>query len=555
MKKRIGTIATGFLLSLSVALSGCGVDEVTAPHTAAEEQAAVPEEKILHLNLHLGPESLHPGLAQITQDSWVLDHLMEGLTKRDYMGKPVPGMAEKWKISDDQKVYTFTLRKDATWSNGDPVTAGDFEFAWKYALAPSTSSESAYILYYLEGASAYNLSQETDPAKLQALADQVGVKALDERTLEVRLAEPTPFFLDLITHYTFFPINRRVQKENKGWAESAETFVSNGPFQFSTWEPNKSIVLRRNESYYDREKVKLDGIDFSVEEDSEKVWQRYLAGDLDVAYPLPPDVISQKNPEMKVVPDLSTYFYRFNTTRKPFHNPKIRKALAMAIDREELIHDALQGGEEPAYGMVPPGVLDAQGNVDFQEKSGELFGEEVSTTRKLLAEGLKEEGLESLPTFTLLFNRDDGHEKIAEEIARMWKENLGVESVLEQESLDVKLEREAALDFDLIRTSWIGDFADPVTFLQLFHSKSQKNYTGWAHVEYDQLIDDSLVEKDPAERMKKLHRAEQILMEEMPIIPVYFYTKTYAAKPYVKGIMHVVNRYPQFQYADISDKE
>jgi len=555
MKKRIGTIATGLVLSLSVALSGCGVNEVSAPHTAAEEQATVPKEKILHLNLQSSPESLHPGLAQITQDSWVLDHLMEGLTKRDKTGKPVPGMAEKWEISDDQKVYTFTLRKDATWSNGDPVTAGDFEFAWKYALAPSTASDSAYILYYLEGASAYHLSQEKDPSKLQILADQVGVKALDKRTLEVRLAEPTPFFLDLITHYTYFPINQKVQKENKDWADSAETFVSNGPFQLDSWDLNENVVLRKNEAYYDREKVKLDGIEFSVEEDVEKMWQRYLAGELDVAYPLLPHVISQKGPELKVVPDLSTYFYRFNTTRKPFHNPKIRKALAMAMDREELIGDALQGGEEPAYGMVPPGVLDAQGNVEFQEKSGELFEEKVSEAKRLLAEGLKEEGQESLPTFTLLFNRDDGHEKIAEAIARMWRDNLGARVRLEQENLEVKLEREATLDFDLIRTSWIGDFADPVTFLQLFHSKSQKNYTGWAHAEYDQLIDDSMVEKDPVERMKKLHRAEQILMEEMPIIPVYFYTKPYAAKPYVKGIVHIVNRYPQFQYADISDRQ
>jgi oligopeptide transport system substrate-binding protein len=561
VKKQLSLILS-LMLAMSVILTGCFSQDQSdgkGSNNASNDKESN-EPKILHLNNNSEPGSLHPGKAQGTHDSWVLEHVMEGLTKKSPEGSIEPGMAKEWTVSEDGLVYTFTLRDGVTWSNGDPVTAQDFEFAWKYALNPYTASEYAYQLYYLKGGAAFNSAnvKEGDPNKvtdeqLKALEDAVGVKALDEKTLQVTLEQPTPYFLDLTSFYTYYPVNKKVQEANPDWANEAATYVSNGAFKLVEWKHKESIKLVKNENYYDKDRINLDEVHFVILEDENTAWQMYRSGELDLVYPLPTDVIGQlsesQDPELIIGDDLATYFYRFNTTKKPFNNVKVRKALAMAIDRNAIVQYVTQGGQRGAYGLVPPGIPDVEG--DFQANTGNLFEENIEQAKQLLAEGLKEEGLTAMPEFVILYNTSDAHKKIAEAIQEMWRKNLGVNVTLENVEFQVKIDREDALEYDVSRAGWIGDYVDPMTFIDMFVSNGQQNDTGWGNAEYDRLVNEAKTTMDQEVRMKNMHEAEKILMEEMPIMPIYFYTAPYAQKPYVKGIFKPVNRYPQFIYADI----
>ena len=292
-------------LSLTLLLAGCfsGQTEPTPdPGQKEEDNTAVePEEnevepqeqerKVLHLNNNEEPGALHPGMAQGTHDSWILEHAFEGLTKKTPEGEIVEGMAEKWDISDDGLTWTFHLKDGMKWSNGDPVTADDFEYAWKYVLNPETASEYAYQLYYLAGAEEYNSSE--DEAGYAELEEKVGVQAKDEKTLEITLAEATPYFLDLTSFYTYYPINKKVQEANPDWSLEAESYVSNGAFKLTEWKHKESMKLERNENYYDKDKIKLDEVQFVIIDNEDTAWQMYQADELDLAYPLPQDVQGQ----------------------------------------------------------------------------------------------------------------------------------------------------------------------------------------------------------------------------------------------------------------------
>ena len=316
------------------------------------------------------PGALHPGMAQGTHDSWILEHAFEGLTKKTPEGEIVEGMAEKWDISDDGLTWTFHLKDGMKWSNGDPVTADDFEYAWKYVLNPETASEYAYQLYYLAGAEEYNSSE--DEAGYAELEEKVGVQAKDEKTLEITLAEATPYFLDLTSFYTYYPINKKVQEANPDWSLEAESYVSNGAFKLTEWKHKESMKLERNENYYDKDKIKLDEVQFVIIDNEDTAWQMYQADELDLAYPLPQDVqgqlVNAGDPEFNNGPDLAVYYYNLNNEIKPFNNKKVRKALSMAIDRKTITEHVSQGGQQPAYSIIPPGMPDVSG--DFQEIQG-----------------------------------------------------------------------------------------------------------------------------------------------------------------------------------------
>ena len=284
--------------------------------------------KVLNVNNSSEPGSLHPANAQGTHESWILEHTFEGLTKKTEEGKIVPGSAESWEISEDGLTWTFKLKDGLKWSNGDPLTANDFEYAWKYALKPETAADYAYQLYYLKGGEAYNSKKGKE--------EDVGVKATDEHTLVVTLEQPTPYFLDLTSFYTFYPINKKVQEENPKWALDAKTHVSNGPFKLTEWKHKESLKIEKNENYYDKDKIKLDAVNFALIEDENTAWQMYQSGELDIAYPLPVDVqgqlVNSGDKEFKNGAELAVYYYNFNTEVKPFNNAKVRKALSMAIE-------------------------------------------------------------------------------------------------------------------------------------------------------------------------------------------------------------------------------
>ena len=547
------------LMSFSLVFSACSFenagDNKTPDNNEQPKDDGTKKEdpkspKILRLNNNEEPGSLHPGTAQGTHDSWILEHTFEGLTKKNAEGEILPGMAKEWD-SEDGVTWTFTLRDDIYWSNGDEVTAEDFEYAWKHVLNPSTASQYAYQLYYLAGGEDYNAAEEG--ADLAALEAKVGVKAKDSKTLEVTLAQPTPYFLDLTSFYTYYPINKKVAEANKDWALEANTHVSNGPFYLAEWKHKESLKIKKNDKYYENSKINLDEVHFVIIDDENTAWQMYRAGEIDMVYPLPQDVqgqlLEKNDPEFHIAPDLAIYYYNINTKVKPFNNSKVRRALGLAIDRELIVEHVAQGGQTPAFSVVPPGIPDVSG--DFQENSGRLFKEDIEEAKKLLAEGLSEEGLSELPNFVLTYNTSEGHKKIAEAIQEMWRKNLGVEMTLENVEFQVKLDREQAGDFTLSRAGWVGDYVDPMTFMDLWVTDGPYNDASFSNSEYDRQVNIAKNSMDPKVRMDAMHKAEQILMDEMPIIPIYFYTKPYVLKPNVSGIYDPINSYPQFKYADI----
>lgn len=582
MKKKIIALLTVMTLLVSM-LAACSFDKKEDPASADTkkeepvkkddstgkkddkpvEKETVAEPKVARLISGGEPGSLHPALAQGTHESIILDHVFEGLTKRDENLDIVNGMAKDIQISEDGLTYTATLRDDIFWSNGDKVVAGDFEYAWKYALDPATASDYAWqISTYLVGANDYNSYSSTDKdgnekpadqvAKEKAeLADKVGVKALDEKTVEIKLINPTPYFLELLAFYTYYPIPQKVQESDPLWASEGDTFVSNGPFTITEWNHDESVVADKNDKYYNADVVKLDGLEFVIMEDMNTEWQMYQSGEIDLNFNLPPEVLAklraEKNPELITESELAIYYYNFNTQIKPFNNLKVRKALSMAINRKVLVEDVAQGGQFPAFGVVPPGVADADG--EFRANGGEYFAENFEEAKKLLAEGLAEEGMDKLD-FTLLYNTNEAHKKIAIAIQEMWRA-LGVGIDLENTEFRVKIDREQSMDYTVSRAGWIGDYIDPNTFLDLFTSWNSQNNTGWASEEYDKLIDDASKEFEPAKRFEYLHKAEEMLMENLPIMPIYYYTKSRMIKPYLTGVNKAINRDVCLIYADM----
>lgn len=554
MKTRLTRFLSVLLLG-TMALTGCGGSGAagTTEVAGTTETAKAGDLKIARLISGGEPGSLHPALSQGTHESIILDHVFEGLMKRDENSEIVYGMAESHTVSEDGLTYTFKIRPDAKWSNGDPVTAMDFEVSWKYALDPATGSNYAFQLYYLEGAEEYNTGKGS--------VDAVGVKALDDTTLEVKLKLPTTYFLQLCAFYTYYPVNAKLQEEQGSeWSHNGDTFVSNGPFSVKAWNHDESVELVRNEGYYNKEAVKLDGVTFYISEDLNTQWQMYQNDEIDINYDLPADVLGQLNaqndPELQIVPELASYFYRFNTTEKPFNNAKVRKALTMAIDRQMIVDEVTQGGQIPAYAVVPGNIPDAVANmqdetVDFRDNGGDFFKEDVAEAQKLLAEGLAEEGMTSLD-FTIVYNTSENHKKVAEAIQQMWNENLGVNVSLENVEMKVKVDREHKLDYQVSRAGWIGDYIDPNTFLDMFTSWNGQNDTGWKSDQYDALIIKASEEIDPQVRMGYLHEAEALLMEDMPIMPIYYYTRGITTKPYLTGVTKAINRDVSLIYADIN---
>ncbi|NLV89752.1 MAG: peptide ABC transporter substrate-binding protein, partial [Tissierellia bacterium] len=459
-------ILTSLILVLAIIFTGCSSPSNEGKDPAGNNQTAGGK-KILRSNNSSEPGSLDPALAQGTHESWILENVFEGLMTFDENGELVPGMAESYEISEDGLTYTFKIRDGVTWSNGDPVTAEDFEYTWKRALDPELAADYAHILYYIKGAQAYNSGEGS--------RDDVAVKALDEKTLEVTLEAPTAYFLELTAFYTYFPVNKNVVESNPDWAKDPETHVSNGPFKLVRWDHNAKIVLEKNESYYNADKIKLDGIELDIIEDQNTAWQKYEGGEYHILVDVPTSVVAQlkaqNDPQLNIGNQIGTYYYNVNPDVKPFNNAKVRQALSMAIDRETITENITQGGQIPAEGVVPYGLKDENGN-EFRDGVGSLVEYDPDKAKQLFEEGLAEEGmtLEEFNSgqFVILYNTSESHKKIAQAIQEMWRTTLGIEIGLENVEFQVKLDREKAGDYQISRGGWIGDYMDPMTILDLW---------------------------------------------------------------------------------------
>lgn len=532
MNKRL-SIFFSMLLVLSMFLAACngGGDNADGGEKGGDDggKSDVPQE--LRVNINTEPPSLNPGLAEDSTSGTVLRNVLEGLTRINQDGKPEKAMAEDIKVSEDGKTYTFTIR-DAKWSNGDPVIAQDFEYAWKWALDPANNSTYAYQLYYLEGAEAFNTGKGEK--------DAVGVKAIDEKTLEVKLVNPTPYFEELTAFYTYLPVNSKIAEANPDWATDAgENFTTNGPFHLVEWAHSDKIVLEKSETYWDAETVKLDSIEMIMINDPNTELSMFDNGELDWAGAptgaLPTDAMQALKDEGRLVtqPIAGIYNYKFNTTVEPFNNVNIRKAFAHALNRQELIDNILQGEQLPAMAIVPPSMFE-------ENEKGYFPDNDVEKAKEYLQKGLEELGLKDaseLPAVTLSYNTSEAHQKIAQAIQDMWKQNLGVEVTLDNAEWNVFLDNVNQMDYQVARMGWLGDFNDAINFLEMYRdADGGNNNTGWESKEFQELLAKSATETDPEARQQLLKDAEAIFMEDMPVAPIYFYTNNWVQAENLKDV-------------------
>ncbi len=483
----------------------------------------MPEGSTFTFNNGAEPQTLDPALMTGVAGMTVARELLEGLTRlHPRTLRPEPGVARSWDLSADGRQYTFHLR-ESRWSNGDPVTAHDFLYSWERVLNPETTGSSyAYMLFCLTGAREFNEG---------ALADfgQVGARAEDDRTLVVTLERPMPYFLSLAAFATLYPVHRAtVEKYGDRWTR-AENIVGNGAFVMKSWFPHKEIVLEKNDSYWDAGNVALDRVRALAVEKAETGWMMYMRGETDWirSIPMARTDGAKKRSDYTSAPYFGTYFYRFNVTEKPLDDPRVRKALAMAIDRPSICENVLRAGQEPAFSYVPPMVEGYRGSAGFTY--------DPEAARELLA-GAGFPGGKGMRKITILYNTSEAHKKIAEVVQDMWKRELGIEVELVNQEWKVYLSTVNNMEYDVARGSWIGDYLDPNTFLDMFVTGGGNNRTGWANERYDRLVETAAATVDEKKRAGILRDAERILVEEeLPIIPLYFYVYEYLLRPGVEG--------------------
>jgi len=477
------------------------------------------------------PQSLDPQIATGVPEHHIISAVMEGLVLKDRKTlEPRPGVAKSWDISDDGRVYTFYLRDNARWSNGDPHTAHDYAWSWWRALQPALGNLYAYMLFPIENAQKYYEGDISD-------FDQVGVKALDDRTLQVTLKYPTPYFLQLLDHYSLFPVHQATI-EKFGDADQRGTrwtyegnLVGNGPFQLVDWKINRRIVVQRNPHYWDKENVSLNEIIFIPIENIVTEERMFRAGQLHVTSSLPADKISvyreAKDPELRIAPYLGTYYYRLNVRKPQLKDPRVRRALAMTVDRQKLVDNITKGGQLPAYAMTPPGTM------GYFPKSDLKF--DPQGAKKLLADAGYPNG-DGFPPTEILYNTNEGHRKVAVALQDMWKKHLNIDIRLLNQEWKVYLDSESAGQYEISRAGWIGDYVDPNNFLDLFLCGGGNNRTGWCNEEYDRLILDVAPSMSShSERLEVFQQAEKILLDDMPIIPIYTYTTVQLVDSSVKN--------------------
>lgn len=458
------------------------------------------------------PQTLDPALITGQADGRIAAALFEGLTARNAAGLAEPAAAERWEISPDGKTYTFFLRPGLQWSNGDSLTAQDFEASWRRTLNPETRSRYAEILFFIRNAEEFNSGKLTD-------FSQVGIKALDEIRFRVELKNPTAFFPDLVSFVTYLPTHQpSVEKFGKDWVKPGK-IVCNGAYTLVGWQINDRIELAKNPRYWRADTVALNRIDALSIAKASTAFNLYERGQADLILDkgLIPAAILQElraRLDFHANPFLANYFYRFNVTKKPFNDVRVRRAFSLAIDKKRIVEKITRAGEPVAGSFTPPGIPGYEPPLGLNYNPG--------LARSLLAEAGYPGG-KGFPRIDILYNKTEQNESIATEIQAMWREQLGVDVNLRNQEWKTYLQSLDDLSYDVARSSWVGDYNDPNTFLDCFVTGRGNNRTGWSNAHYDSLLTQANQQTDSAKRFALMRQAEQILVEqEMPIVPIYF---------------------------------
>lgn len=518
---RLFFIPTICLCALLTLLIGCAKKTTNVEHGNANQE--------LFIGINAEPATLDPHLLTGLTEYSVVMALLEGLTTLDAETMRVlPGVAQSWDISEDGLTYTFHFNPEAKWSNDEKVTPEDFLYSFERILTPLLGAPYAYMLYPMKGAEAFHSGELTD-------FSQVGAKALDAQTLQIQLEQTTPYFLSLLAHNTWFPVHPATIEEHGGMTEriskwtKAGNYIGNGPFYLESWKLNTEVYAAKNQSYHDAESVALNGVHF-LPIDIETEERAFRAGHLHVTETVPIhriDWYRENRPDtINFATSLGVYYYMLNTSRGPLADPLVRKALAYSINREELTEHVLKAGQQPAYHFTPPNA----GGYNAEAR----FPYDPDLARKLLAEAGFPEG-KDFPAFELLYNTSESHRTIAVAIQQMWKKELGIDIELHNQEWKAYLSTREAGEFDILRAAWFGDYDDPNTFLSLGETNNGNNHTNWSNAEYDALIKQAAVTQDPEARKAIFQKAETILIDEMPLIPIYFYVTTRLIDDSVQG--------------------
>ena len=473
----------------------------------------------------------------------IISALMEGLVLKDSATlEPVPGVAQSWQISDDGLVYTFHLRENARWSNGDPHNAHDYVWSWWRALQPALGNLYAYMYFPIENAKAYYEGKISD-------FSQVGIRALDDHTLEVRLENPIPFFLQLLDHYSLFPVHRptvekfgRADQRGTRWTFEGN-LVGNGAFQLKEWKINRYLSVERNPYYWGADQVQLNQIYFYPTENITTEERMFRAGQLHYTYEVPVDKIpvyrDKQSSALQISPYLGSYFYRFNTRVEQLKDRRVRRALAMAVDRQKIADQILKAGQIPAYAITPPDTMGYSPQSDLHYNP--------QAARELLAEAGYPDG-QGFPITEILYNTQEEHRKVAVAIQQMWKETLNIDVVLLNQEWKVYLDSVSSGNYAIARAGWIGDYVDANNFLDMWICGGGNNRTGWCNPDYDRMIlQQAPKAASQEERLQIFTQAEKLLLEEMPVIPLYIYVSKHLVSPSVKNFPKNILNQPSFK--------
>lgn len=502
---------------------------------SCQQKTPLPKNTLI-LGNEAEPQDLDPHQVTGIAERNILFALFEGLVSyHPETLEPVPGMAESWKISSDGLTYQFKLRPDLKWSNGIPLTIQDIIASFQRVLSPKTRSQNAYMLFSILNA------EEFFTGKIKSF-DLVGIKKISDQILEFHLKSPSSIFIQVLQYLPALPV-----LTSSGQPPQS---ISNGPFHLASWKPFKEVVVTKNPHYWNSQSVKLEKIQFLPFENIDLVEKLFRTGRIHKTHTLPPGKIEfykKNHPQnLRMDPYLGTYFYRYNVTKPPFDEKNVRKALARAIDPKKIVEKITRAGETPATTFVPPKL-----------RSYSISSSKASYSPNEAKTFLRQAGYSdpsAFPKVTLLYNTSESHKRIAEVIQQMWKQHLGIQVELQNEDWKVFLNSQQTLHYDVSRSSWIADFSDPINFLEIFTSDNKNNRTGWKNKQYDQLIQKSRNQIDPKRRNALLGEAEEILLEELPIIPIYFYTNTYLLSDCVQGWhSNLLNIHP-YAHVSLCDK-
>lgn len=537
-KKKIAVLLASTLV-MSTALVGCSSSDSGGSSEGVE------------LNVNVGPEptTIDPAKNSAVDGATLINHAFEGLMKLDKDNKIVEAQAVKYEVNEDKTVYTFTLRDGIKWSDGEPVKAEDFVYSWQRLVSPNTAADYNYMIDMVKNAN------EIMEGKKKP--EELGIKAVDEKTVEVTLTTPTPYFLEVCAFPATFPVRKDIVEANEDtWSTEPDTYIGNGPYVLKKWEHQSKMTYVKNENYYDLEKLGPDTINFELMEDKNTILSAFKNGEILFGDDLPSEEIdAMKDNGLVIEKQLGTYFLSINVNKEGLDNVKVREALSLALDRDYIVEKVAKGGQIPADTFVATGLTDADGKTEFHDNAKRWYDAKdykgnVEKAKKLLKEAGYENG-KGLPSIELMCN--PGHEPIMEAVQNMWKENLGVNVTISSQDWNVFLETRKDGEFQVARDGWLGDYNDPISFIDMWITGGGNNNAQWSNKEYDKLVSEIKSTTDEKDRYVKMHEAEDILAKDMPVIPLYYYTDLYIISDKLDGMYTSPLGYKYFMYCTVAE--